>query len=71
MLVSELWQHLFDQCRPRLDQASQKTVELILQHGCLASRIIDALKDDYRRENLRAHYRLLADCLLNNRLYLP
>ena len=44
---------------------------LILERGCLASRILRALGGDTGRERLREVYRRLARSLATNTIFLP
>ncbi len=68
--VRDIWQILFERCRGQLDAAAVEPLMSILSQGSLAARIMRGLEGDYRRDNLRAVYRRLADCLKNNKLFL-
>jgi len=71
--LGDLWQHLvetvvaeqggYEEWRPAL--------ETILQRGCLARRITNALADDASRPAQLRVYRQLADCLSNGQLFTP
>jgi gamma-glutamyl:cysteine ligase YbdK (ATP-grasp superfamily) len=69
--VMDIWQVLLDRCSASLDVAALDVLTLILSAGCLASRINQALEDDYRRDNLRRVYRRLADSLRQNKVFVP
>jgi gamma-glutamyl:cysteine ligase YbdK (ATP-grasp superfamily) len=49
----------------------REPVELILEEGCLARRILHALDGDLSRENLRRIYERLASCLDEGEPFLP
>ena len=62
----ELLQHLIAstrQHRPEQPEGMGKIVDVILQHGPLARRILHALGPDWKRERLRFVYGELCDCL--------
>ena len=71
--VQQLWADLMErhsqagsavaQCRPALD--------VVLQHGCLARRIMTALGTGWGPEELRNVYGRLADCLATGNLFRP
>lgn len=71
MRVSEIWQSLYERYSSSFALAARASLELILDQGCLSTRIVRGLQGDYRRENLREVYRRLADSLKNNRIFLP
>jgi gamma-glutamyl:cysteine ligase YbdK (ATP-grasp superfamily) len=69
----EIWQHLSTAC---MDAASQEeelasALRTLLTQGCLARRILTALKDDFRREHLEAIYRALCDGLAKGHMFRP
>ena len=47
----------------------QKALEIILTQGTLATRISNALQDDFSKEDLLKTYEKLANCLQNNELF--
>ena len=69
--VSAVWDGLFDRCAGTLDAGSRAVLAVILDQGCLASRILRALDGDTRRERLHEVYRRLARSLITNTVFLP
>lgn len=69
--VRAIWAGLFDRCAGRIDSDSRAALALILERGCLASRILRALGGDTGRERLREVYRRLARSLATNTIFLP
>jgi gamma-glutamyl:cysteine ligase YbdK (ATP-grasp superfamily) len=69
--VAEAWAGLADRAAAagRLDAAAERAIEHYLRHGTLATRILSALPDEPSREELRAVFRRLADCLAGNELF--
>jgi gamma-glutamyl:cysteine ligase YbdK (ATP-grasp superfamily) len=55
----------------QLDAPDRTALEVILEHGCLARRILAALEGHLSRARLAAVYRHLADCLAEGRPFLP
>ena len=68
----QIWQHLLASCLTDgdIDSETAQTVEIILEKGCLARRILTALGKDARREKLHRVYADLCDCLAGGRMYL-
>lgn len=67
-----IWQHLFESCLSDggIDPQTAKPVEIILEKGCLARRIVTALGKSARREILYRVYAELCDCLTGGRMFL-
>ncbi|MFO7685369.1 MAG: glutamate-cysteine ligase family protein [Desulfobacterales bacterium] len=67
-----IWQHLFESCPSDggIDPQTAKPVEIILEKGCLARRIVTALGKSARREILYRVYAELCDCLTGGRMFL-
>lgn len=69
----ELWRHLLasmKQYRPEQKEIMQEVLHIILEHGTLARRILQALGHDYSRDRLQAVYGELCDCLEEDRMFL-
>jgi len=66
--VGELWQTLAERLLTRSDEA-WAPLQVILDEGPLARRIIQALGPDPGRDRLTAVYRELCDCLREGRMY--
>ena len=72
--VRELWQHIFQRLiRIGTDSLGNTNheIELILQEGTLAQRILRALGKDHSKENISGVYRLLCGCLAQNKMFIP
>src|SRR5210317_42164 len=66
--VGELWQTLAERLLTRSDEA-WAPLQVILDEGPLARRIIQALGPEPGRDRLTAVYRELCDCLREGRMY--
>lgn len=69
-VARELWRHLIESTLPGHGQAWQARLELILEHGPLARRILRALGHDFSKARLAAVYRELCDCLDKGQMFL-
>jgi gamma-glutamyl:cysteine ligase YbdK (ATP-grasp superfamily) len=69
--AAELWRHLVQTTLATDPRATEWTgaLEVLLEEGCLARRILHRLGGDFRREALREVYGELADCLASGRLF--
>jgi len=65
-----LWEHLVETTQPAANHV-QPVLEQMLQHGCLARRLLRAAGARPSRERLREVYAELCSCLADNRLFLP
>lgn len=68
--AAELWRRLYQELRGELSEAARARVALILDHGCLAQRILDRLGDRPSRERIMEIYRELAACLKENKPFI-
>lgn len=68
----QIWSHLLESCLGDgdIDSETSKPVETILEKGCLARRILEAVGKDERPEKLHRVYADLCDCLADGRMYL-
>lgn len=71
--AQELWRHLIDrmQRERRLSAAWLKPLQVILEQGPLARRILRAMGGDYSRPQLENVYRQLCNCLHQGRMFVP
>ncbi|MBT8339466.1 MAG: glutamate--cysteine ligase [Desulfatitalea sp.] len=71
--AGEIWQHLAQACidSAALAPALGNAVNVMLSKGCLARRILAALKQDFRREHLLEIYTALCDGLQRGELFIP
>jgi hypothetical protein len=65
--VGKLWQHLFVELYGELSENCRQHVGHILEHGCLASRILKRTGRTPSHDDLVRVYRELADCLQEDR----
>ncbi len=71
--AAELWERLLDDARTggRLLPESASALQVILEQGCLARRILDATGPEPGLERIREVYRALAECLARGRSFSP
>jgi hypothetical protein len=67
--AAELWKYLAGQID--IETELSGIFQAIVKNGSLATRILKALAGRVTRESLAVVYRELADCLTENRLFLP
>ncbi|MEZ4740616.1 MAG: glutamate-cysteine ligase family protein [Flavobacteriales bacterium] len=67
MSAGKLWQHLFVELYGDLSEGCREHISLILEHGCLAKRILARTGPRPSHEDLCSVYRELADCLDKDR----
>ncbi len=72
-LACELWKHILDLLLKKgnlpLDRY-KKELNVILEEGTLAHRIVRAINNDQSTENIASVYRRLSDCLSQNKMFL-
>ena len=66
--AAELWSHLFNQLR---SYTLPQPIRVILEEGCLAKRIVDALGADPSKKSLFKTYERLCSCLENGEPFIP
>lgn len=67
--VVDLWQRLYEQLKSDIPPDSRAPLELILNSGPLARRILAALPQNFNRDALNSVYRQLADCLSAGKMF--
>lgn len=67
--ANELWHHLFNQVSAGMSPSAHEHIHHILEHGCLASRILAKTGPRPSRERIIAVYKELAACLADDRLF--
>lgn len=65
--VNELWEHLFAQVRTGMSADAQAAITHILQHGCLAERILRRTGPAPSQAKIMEVYAELASCLREDR----
>ncbi|MDW5287718.1 glutamate-cysteine ligase family protein [Formosa sp. PL04] len=68
--IQNVWKHLYELVKPNIHKSHYITIETILYEGTLATRIENALADDFSETNVLNVYRRLANCLENNTMFL-
>jgi carboxylate-amine ligase len=69
MSVQNIWKHLYALAKPNIHHSHQETIEIILNKGTLATRILNAVGTDYSEKNITTVYSELANCLEENKLF--
>ena len=67
--VQEIWKHLYAIVKLNIHESHYEALDIILTNGTLATRILDAVGDDYSEEHISAVYNQLAQCLQENDLF--
>lgn len=65
----QFWEYIFTVCGAGLSPAHRGAIRKIIGQGPLATRILRALNDDLNREAIIKVYRVIGDCLVNNRIF--
>ncbi len=71
MSVQNIWKHLYHFAKPNIHKSHQEAIEVILNEGTLATRILKAVGSDYSVKNITKVYSQLGICLQENRLFTP
>lgn len=71
MSVQNIWRHLYELVKTNLPNPYQEAIEHILIEGTLATRILNAIGTDYSEKNITKVYLQLANCLQENKLFIP
>lgn len=67
--VQNIWRYLYELAKPAIHQSHHPSIELILNEGTLATRILNAVGTDYSEKNITKVYTQLANCLQENKLF--
>ena len=65
----DVWSQWIEQVSTELDQETQCVLETILTQGNLSERLLKSYKKDHSKFNLQKIYNHMADCLVNNQMY--
>jgi carboxylate-amine ligase len=65
--ASELWRHIFNEVKEGMSEQGQAGIRHILDHGCLAKRILKRTGLLPEKEQIIAVYKELAECLEQDR----
>ena len=69
--LNEVWKHLYKTVKPKLHKSHHKAIELILEEGTLATRILKAVGNDTSENHIISVYRQVQNCLITNELFQP
>ncbi|MCX7550618.1 glutamate-cysteine ligase family protein [Xanthomarina sp. F2636L] len=69
--VKNLWKHLYALAKENIHKSHHETLETVLNEGTLSTRILKAVAEDYSEANIKKVYTNLAECLQENKLFLP
>ncbi|GAA4815229.1 glutamate-cysteine ligase family protein [Litoribaculum gwangyangense] len=69
--VKEVWQNFYNLVKNDIDKTFQEAIETILNHGTLSTRILQAINDDFSEAHIKKVYKKLANCLQENKLFMP
>ena len=69
--VNDVWNHLYQTVKPKLHQSHYEAIEVILEEGTLATRLLKAVGNDTSEKHIISVYRQLQDCLKTNNLFQP
>ena len=67
--VQDIWIHLYALAKPTIHESHYEALDIILTNGTLATRILNAVGDDYSEQHISAVYTQLAQCLHENKLF--
>ncbi|MBK7268833.1 MAG: glutamate--cysteine ligase [Flavobacteriales bacterium] len=69
MTAQRLWEHIVQELRSELSEGAQDVISHILQHGCLARRILGRTGASPTEDTVRKVYTEIAECLQHDRLF--
>lgn len=69
--VQDIWKQLYYLVKPNIHESHHAAIEIILEHGTLATRILKAIDKDFSKENIKNTYSKLGSCLQENKLFIP
>lgn len=67
--IKDVWKHLYGLAKPNIDKSHYNAIEIILNEGTLATRILKVLDADLSETNIKKVYGQLANCLTENKLF--
>lgn len=69
--VGIIWNKIYNRLKDQISVKHQASLEILLQHGSLSTRILKAVNDDFSEENLKRVYSQLGECLEQNKMFIP
>lgn len=70
-MVNEVWKHLYKNVKSKLHKSHHHSIELILEEGTLATRLLKAIGEDTSENNIISVYKKLQESLNTNTLFQP
>ena len=67
--VQDIWKHLYELAKPQIHESHYEALDVILNQGTLATRILEAVGNDYSEKNINNVYSQLAQCLQENLMF--
>lgn len=67
--VQNIWKHLYELAKPHINESHYEALDVILNQGTLATRILNAVGNNYSEENVIKVYNQLAQCLQDNTMF--
>ncbi len=67
--VKQIWEKIYSLVKENISEKHQKSIEFLLQHGSLSTRILNALGENPSEEEILKVYRELGECLEENRFF--
>ncbi len=69
--AAEVWKKLYALVRENISEKHRETIEFLLEHGSLSTRILQTVGQTPSEEKIKETYRQLANCLATNQLFMP
>lgn len=69
--VQNIWKHLYELVKPNIHESHYEALDVILTKGTLSTRILKAVDNDYSEQHIIDVYNQLAQCLQENKLFVP
>jgi carboxylate-amine ligase len=67
--AQNIWKHLYSLTKDKIHPSHYEPIEIILNKGTLASRILHVINEDYSEKNIVNIYTELAECLYQNKMF--
>jgi len=69
--INKVWKHLYKAVKSDIHPSHYEAIELILEQGTLATRMLKAVGDDTSKARIISVYQELQACLQNNSMFQP
>lgn len=69
--INQVWNHLYQSVKPNLHASHYAAIEVILEQGTLATRLLHALGEASSEQQMIAIYQRLQACLQSNTMFQP